>query len=108
MKFIGRLKELELLERHHASEQSSLIPIYGRRRVGKSRLIEKFIEGKFSINFLGKRTTSDMQLSDFRETAQKLLANAALEHAQFKNWQDALQTVTRLWTRQEKLVLVLD
>ncbi len=49
-----------------------------------------------------------MQLKDFREAALKLLNNAALEHAQFTSWQAALHTITRLWTRPEKLVLIMD
>ena len=108
MKFIGRRQELKLMEQHYATGHSVLLPIYGRRRVGKSRLIEEFIAGKPNINFLGKRTTAEMQLKDFREAALKLLNNAALEHAQFTSWQAALHTITRLWTRPEKLVLIMD
>jgi AAA+ ATPase superfamily predicted ATPase len=108
MKFVGRRAELQLLEEHYAAGPAALIPIYGRRRVGKSRLIEEFVKGKPSLSFLGKRTTAEMQLNDFRDAAQKLLQNEALVHARFKNWQDALQTVTRLWRHSRKLVLVLD
>src|SRR5438445_1089049 len=108
MKFVGRQSELKLLETHYRGPRSALLPIYGRRRVGKSRLIDEFIEGKPHIYFLGKRTTADLQLKEFRDAAQSFLHDEGLEHAQFNNWQDALQTVTRLWKRKPKLVLVLD
>ena len=42
MKFIGRKKELERLELLHKKNSASLVVIRGRRRIGKSRLIEEF------------------------------------------------------------------
>ena len=37
--FINRTKELESLEKQYNSNQSSLVVIYGRRRIGKTALI---------------------------------------------------------------------
>ena len=108
MKFIGRQAELALLEQHYREPRSALIPIYGRRRVGKSRLIDEFIKDKPSIYFLGKRTTAEHQLQDFRDAASVRLPDEALKHAVFRDWQKALETVTRLWKSKRKLVLVLD
>ncbi|PWU17732.1 MAG: hypothetical protein C5B50_10675 [Verrucomicrobia bacterium] len=108
MKFVGRVAELTLLDSHYRSAKSALLPIYGRRRVGKSRLITEFMRDKPHIYFLGKRTTSELQLEEFRQAAQLCLRNEALEHARFSTWQEALQTVTRLWQHKQKLVLVLD
>ena len=50
--FIGRSKELNMLDEAYKSEKSELVAIYGRRRIGKSALIDKFSEGKVkSIHF---------------------------------------------------------
>ena len=51
-KFVGRKKELKVLEKAYTSESSAFIPIYGRRRVGKSELILRFIKDKTGI-YLG-------------------------------------------------------
>lgn len=45
MKFIGREEELETLQRFKKRRTASLIVIRGRRRIGKSRLIEEFAKG---------------------------------------------------------------
>ena len=45
MKFIGRTNELAALEKEYQRE-SSFVVIYGRRRVGKTRLIKEFIKKK--------------------------------------------------------------
>jgi len=37
--FIGREKELATLDAAYASGETGFIPVYGRRRVGKSQLI---------------------------------------------------------------------
>lgn len=108
MRFIGRQPELKLLEQHYAADRAALVPVYGRRRIGKSRLIDEFIRGKPCLYFLGKQATAELQLREFREAAVPVLDNEGLAHARFENWQAALQTVTRLWKRGKKLVLVMD
>jgi AAA+ ATPase superfamily predicted ATPase len=39
---VGRERELDALEKQYLLPESNLIPIYGRRRVGKSELILHF------------------------------------------------------------------
>ena len=51
MKFIGRQRELESLEREYQKD-SSFVVIYGRRRVGKTTLIKEFIKSKLAFYFL--------------------------------------------------------
>ena len=41
-KFIGRQPERKLLEDLLLKQTASLVVVYGRRRIGKSRLIEEF------------------------------------------------------------------
>ena len=36
-RFVGRERELDALEKQYLLPESNLIPIYGRRRVGKSK-----------------------------------------------------------------------
>lgn len=42
--FIGRKRELEQLEKLYANEQFQFPVIYGRRRVGKTSLINQFVK----------------------------------------------------------------
>lgn len=44
--FVGRQEELDVLEEAYTSSKSELVVIYGRRRIGKSSLVERFAEGK--------------------------------------------------------------
>ena len=51
--FIGRDRELIVLDKLYASGKFEFAVIYGRRRVGKTALISRFIDGKKAIYFMG-------------------------------------------------------
>ncbi|EHO20843.1 hypothetical protein HMPREF9466_00870 [Fusobacterium necrophorum subsp. funduliforme 1_1_36S] len=51
MKFVNRKQELNILQEEYEKENSFVV-LYGRRRVGKTTLIQKFIEGKKAFYFL--------------------------------------------------------
>ncbi len=65
LKFINREEELSFLAAQYLSKSPSLIVIYGRRRVGKTALINKFIETKPSFYFLCKRQNLSLELERF-------------------------------------------
>ena len=67
--FTGRKKELQDLNTLLTKKTASLVVIRGRRRIGKSRLIDKFAEGKPYFVFTGlppeKETTAQSQREEF-------------------------------------------
>ena len=68
MKLIGREFERKELDRCLASDRSELVIVYGRRRVGKTFLIEQHFKRKFGFWHVGAHglKTKD-QLSNFFE-----------------------------------------
>ncbi len=50
---IGRKKEIEQLNRLYNSKKSELVAIYGRRRVGKTYLIDETFEGRITFRHAG-------------------------------------------------------
>ena len=46
MKFYDRKTELAALETAYSTKSSEMIVISGRRRIGKSRLVDEFLKGK--------------------------------------------------------------
>ena len=45
-KFVDRKEEISLLEEEWAKEKGQLIVLYGRRRIGKTRLLLEFTKTK--------------------------------------------------------------
>jgi AAA+ ATPase superfamily predicted ATPase len=108
MMFVGRRAELALLEAAYRGKASALIPIYGRRRVGKSELILRFLAGKPSLYFLGKTAPAAVQLREFLQEAARVLDEPLLTQVTVEGWGQALSLLSERWKRSEKLVLVLD
>src|ERR1700724_585325 len=50
--FVGRRSELRVLEQRYASPRSEMVPVYGRRRVGKTELLLRFASGKPTVLFI--------------------------------------------------------
>ncbi len=50
---IGRKRELEMLERLYSSDKSEFLAIYGRRRVGKSYLVDEFFSKEMAFSIVG-------------------------------------------------------
>lgn len=63
---IGRKYEFELLERSMQSAESELVIIYGRRRVGKTFLVNSFFVNSFAFKLTGVyKQPADVQLGRF-------------------------------------------
>jgi AAA+ ATPase superfamily predicted ATPase len=67
--FVGRRLELAELRRHTQKRIASFIVVKGRRRIGKSRLIEEFGKNYSFYEFSGlvptEKTTKQSQLDEF-------------------------------------------
>ena len=52
MRFYDRNAELEALEKACSTKGSEMIVVSGRRRIGKSRLIDEFLKNKDHVKVL--------------------------------------------------------
>ncbi len=69
---IGREEEIRELRRRFASEQSEFVAIYGRRRIGKTFLVNEVFNGRFSFRHAGmEKADKRMQLESFREALRR-------------------------------------
>ena len=104
--FVGRTAELAALGKQYASVEGALVPIYGRRRVGKSELIRHFLRGKRALYHVGKTATGGLQLREFLADAARTLDEPLLAHLPTDDWRTALETVVA--KAKGKLVLAFD
>jgi len=71
--FIGRKEELNFLEERISSHRFEMIPIYGRRRVGKTRLLEEFTKDKETIFFTANQFGEQANLESLSEAIDATL-----------------------------------
>ena len=106
--FVGRKVELKVLEESWKSEAGAMIPVYGRRRVGKSELLVKFLTGKPAIYVTGKVAPAALQLREFLRAAAGALREPLLAEHPVADWPAAFRLVEERWKGPGKLVIALD
>ena len=104
--FIGREKELKVLNDLHDSDKFEFAVIYGRRRVGKTAIINEFIKGKKAIYFIGVESNSKQNLDNFSKSIMEYAMNTLVDTV-FGSFQSALEYVFNL-SQKERLVLAID
>ncbi|MFL6199978.1 MAG: ATP-binding protein [Thermoanaerobaculia bacterium] len=106
--FIGRRQELGVLIEAYEGPASAFIPIYGRRRVGKSELILQLLKGRPGVYFVGKKAPAGLQIREFLEEAAAVLDEPLLASFPAESWGAALDAVVSRWRGDGKLILALD
>ena len=104
--FIGRERELAALNRLYTSDKFEFIVIYGRRRVGKTSLINQFISDKQAIYFMGVESTVKQNLENMSKSIIEYSTGIDAETS-FLSFQAALEHVFKL-AEKERLILAID
>lgn len=104
--FIGREKELRSLNSLYASDKFEFAVIYGRRRVGKTVLINEFIDNKKSIYFMGIESNAKQNLENFSKSIVEYASGIAA-NTSFQSFQAAFEYVFEL-SKNERIILVID
>ena len=104
--FVGRERELATLEKLYGADKFEFVVMYGRRRVGKTAIINEFIKDKTAICFTGVETNEKQNLEN--------LSKCILEHGtgviadtSFSSFQAALEYVFQIAVNK-RLILVID
>lgn len=105
--FLDRNAELERLERWWAGAEPELVTVYGRRQVGKTELLVRFLDGKPAIYFYADRQLLPDQLRAFTEQVLTLDDDPVLRLQPFTSWEAALTYVLRL-AKERRIALVID
>jgi len=115
--FLGRAEELARLERVlrrvRRTGEGALLSIRGRRRVGKSRLVEELIArvGCPAVFYTAVQGPGEMELARFIAAVAQSDAPAGEEvrsGATARRWEAALTLAVRGATRAKPVVLVID
>lgn len=106
--FVGRGRELSVLERELARSTPSLVVISGRRRVGKSTLILRALEGKPHVYYQATRVTDVDNQELLKGEAQRALGGDAVLSG-LSGWEALLGYFRRrAETSEPGLTVVLD
>lgn len=104
--FIGRKRELSKLEKLNSSKKFEFLVMYGRRRIGKTRLLVEFIKDKDAIFFSAEENNDKLNLSKFTDAIRD-------HYPQFKfipdfdSWDNAFKFIAEI-AGDKKTIVVID
>jgi len=104
--FIGRKKELASLEKQYDKDSFQFAVIYGRRRVGKTTLINEFRKGKKSIYYTSVESTAKENLGILSAQILTALAPDAPRNP-FGSFGDAFDYIFA-YAKNERVIFAID
>lgn len=103
--FKGRAKELNKLSKLWEKDKFEMVIVYGRRRVGKTTLINEFCKGKRTVFFAAMESSAENNLVSFSKSVFE--AEGKMSKATFDSY-EALLMELREMTKEERTVVVID
>ncbi len=100
--FINRESELGILNKKYRNREFEFIPIYGRRRVGKTEIILNFILDKKSIYFLATSGTQKENIEKFKSAAKNSIDLSFVQY----DWEAIFKYIKE--NINERLVIIID
>lgn len=108
-RIIGRQDECERLKKCLRADQAQLVIIYGRRRVGKTFLINQFFDGRFDFKLTG--AYGEPKETQLRYFAAELNRQSGRDRPVPRDWIEAFELLREylsLLPKTEKHVVFLD
>ena len=105
--FIGREFELSELEKQYNMSGFRFVVIYGRRRVGKTALINEFIRDKDNIFSISIEQNDPLALRDFSEKILSRFPLASSFLDSFSSWDSAFSYIAEQ-VGSQRIVLAID
>lgn len=112
-KFVNRTRELEFLEGFYRRGEPALLVLSGRRRVGKTELLIRFLAEKPGIYFLASEEGDPQNIRAFAHQAAQILMDPTFERIRFDSWQDIMSAFVshaafQRLSKDAAIVLIMD
>ena len=105
--FVGRHQELEQLNQAYQENDFHFTVIYGRRRIGKTSLINEFLKDKKAIYYVALEENAEDNLKRFSDAISILKNTDQGGKEKFANFEECFKEITRL-AQEQRVILVID
>ena len=108
--FIGRKRELALIRSEWQSDEARMLILYGRRRIGKTRLLTHWIntDSPRALYWVAEPTSPVEQLRSFSQALFGFETNSPVPDSfSYASWKQAFEQVVRM-AEHERFALILD
>ena len=104
--FIDRERELAALQERYQGDKAEFVILYGRRRIGKSELIEQFLESAHGIRLLAREESKHLQLKKFSALCAEFFSDDFLKTTSFADWDSFFSYLAK--RAGERFVIAID
>ena len=94
--FVDRVDELRVLEERYESDRAEFVVIYGKRRIGKTALILRFLENRNGIYLLARETSEMENLKRFSQKIAEHFNDSFLLKNPFRSWDAFFEYLSRI------------
>ena len=105
IQFVDRERELEYLNGIWKENAFQLVILYGRRRVGKTELLKKFLEGKRGMYVLLTNESMRENINYIKNALADALQEEYVRRLEVKNLYDLFKLVK---FEEERFIIILD
>ena len=105
--FVGRHQELEQLNQAYQENDFQFTVIYGRRRIGKTSLINEFLKDKKAIYYVALEENAEDNLKRFSDAISIFKNTDQGGKEKFANFEECFKEITRL-AQKQRVILVID
>ncbi|WP_346944474.1 ATP-binding protein [Clostridium sp.] len=103
---MNRDKEREFLNDEYNRDGSSLVILYGRRRVGKTALTVEFMKGKDALYYLVTEESEAQNRTAFKNMVASYTDNELLSNASVQNWDIIFKSLIDYKSDKKKLIII--
>lgn len=108
IRFVNRESELALLDASWENPDAQLIVLYGRRRIGKTTLLDRFLQSKKGIFYVADDVYYRIQINEFKDYVSNFFNDQFLKNITITDWNDLFQYLTKVIPKDERFYIVLD
>ncbi len=107
--FVGRKYELKGLEDLYKKNENGIIIIYGRRRIGKTTLVQKFLEQKQGIYFLAKESMLKENIKALANEIAEFLKSEWFKKVDYDTFEELFVDFSnQISNTRKKIIIVID
>lgn len=103
--FVGRSKELKKLQKLYENDSFEFAVFYGRRRIGKTTLINEFIKDKKAVYYMSVEGTRKENLAGL---SRAILSDRHGAAPQFPDFESLLGYIDQLAVTGERMIIAID
>ena len=108
IRFVNRKEEFGILNRDWNRSENGFMVVYGRRRIGKTKLIEEFLKNKSGIRYTAEDTSKRIQIKELKMVIARYLRDDFLERQEILDWSSLFSYLQKVLDKNKRFYLWID